>query len=106
MSAGQTAAPNRRVSVPFIAVLVAAAFALGTLVGLVLPRVVDNATHSTAATRPAAAVWTLPSVAENNMSDAAYPYLIGTGQAGSQAGVAENNMSDAAYPYLIGTDVK
>jgi len=40
------------------------------------------------------------------MSDAAYPFLNGAGQAGSQAGVAENNMSDAAYPFLNGSAVK
>jgi hypothetical protein len=106
MSAGQIAAPSRSISVPFAAVAVAAAFAIGTLAGLGLPRVVDSASHGTDPTGSSAAAGTHAGVAENNMGDAAYPYLNGSGLAGSQAGVAENNMSDAAYPYLNGSNVK
>jgi hypothetical protein len=103
MSTGQIAAPNRSISVPFAAVIVAAAFAIGTLAGFGLPRVVDSGSHNTGATGSAATVRTLPGVADNNMSlTPRTPYLIGTGAAGSAAtvrtlpGVADNNMSDAA----------
>jgi hypothetical protein len=107
MSAGQIALPNRSISVPFAALAVAVAFAIGTLAGLGLPRVVDSASQGTDATGSAAAVRAVQAgVAENSMSDAAYPFLNGAGQAGSQAGVAENNMSDAAYPFLNGSAVK
>jgi hypothetical protein len=80
MSVQQVAAPYRRFSVPLITASVVTAFALGTLAGVGLPRVIGgsslgSAPVADAARQALAARPALAGVAVNNMSDAAYTAL-------------------------------
>jgi hypothetical protein len=111
MTSGQLVAPYRGVPAVIVAVLLAAAFAIGTLTGLGVPRLFSAATSEAVATSGAgAARQAIGDAADNNMSDAtqrlrfAPPF-----DGGTSDGVADNNLSEArqrlrfAPPYDDGT---
>jgi hypothetical protein len=100
MSAGQIAAPHGRIRVPIVTALVVGAFAVGGLAGFSLPRAVGSGSLDGAAGLSAGAA--VPSVAVNNMSDAAERAFAGLSGGAAIPGVAVNNMSDAAARAFAG----
>jgi hypothetical protein len=100
MSSEPIAVPYRRVPVSIVSALLVAAFAIGALTGLVVPRVLDAGGRVSGAS---SATQAFKGVAENNMSDAARSARLAAGRQAFK-GVADNNMSDAAYAAQYGRD--
>jgi hypothetical protein len=97
MSVGQISASRRRLPSPLTAGILAVTFAVGLTVGIALPRLtpISSAGANDQGAR------SVPGVATNNMSDAAYA-ATWAAAADPVPGVATNNMSDAAYAAMYG----
>ncbi len=103
MTSNQIAAPRFHIPLPLVAVMVAAAFALGALAGFGLPRIVDGASHTTGAAGVTVAGPIVNGAAESNMSDAAYQALRAPAL---KVAAHEPDMSDAAYKAFHGPTLR
>ncbi len=100
MTSTQIAARNGRIPLSIVAAVVAAAFALGAVIGFGLPRIVEGIGHTGSAV-VAPTVATV--VAARDMSDAAYAARIGAAAAQTAPTVVAprpRDMSDDAYDAL------
>jgi hypothetical protein len=101
MTSIQTSAHDGRIPLSIVAAVVAAAFALGAVIGFGLPRIVEGIGHTTGSAVVAPTVTTV--VAPRDMSDAAYEARIGAAAAPTAPTVVATrprDMSDDAYDAL------
>jgi hypothetical protein len=90
MTSGPIATPYRRIPVSIVALLLAAAFAVGALTGLGVPRLLNAAP-----TNAGAAPQTVPAAVNSNSGDWTVRVQFAPPYSGQGTSVAENNMGEA-----------